>query len=308
MIVVTVENAESLYQYDMNRLIIISGLDPGPTYEIHFTNNNMNYVICKETTVDESGNIIAKIPNSLLQTTQPITLYVYGITDNVSKTYYKSWLEIKPRPKPDGYVLPDDEDDVARYSKLEKQIEDTRGDVYDLSEFVHSDIDTRLDNIENGNTTVKKALYAEGADIANSAAMDALGNDIPETYATNEAVGVIQKAVNVHDNVISWLDLAVAKLMQEPITTIPSTLDANMPYNFGEQTERALIFPTIATDGDVIYITFTSGATATNLTVDTTNTSDFDLIPEANTGYEIYAKYNGTIWIVKYSEYTVSGV
>lgn len=149
MIVVTVENAESLYQYDMNRLIIISGLDPGPTYEIHFTNNNMNYVICKETTVDESGNIIAKIPNSLLQTTQPITLYVYGITDNVSKTYYKSWLEIKPRPKPDGYVLPDDEDDVARYSKLEKQIEDTRGDVYDLSEFVHSDIDTRLGDIES---------------------------------------------------------------------------------------------------------------------------------------------------------------
>ena len=91
-----------------------------------------------------------------------------------------------------------------------------------------------------------------------------------------------------------------------PITTIPSTLEANKQYNFGEVTELALAFPTIANDGDVIYLTFKSGTTATTLTIDTTNTCDIEFVPEANTGYEIFGKYNGEIWIVNYSEYTVS--
>lgn len=214
MIVVKVDNTEKLYQYDINRLVIISGLDPGPTYEIHFTNNNSKEAIRKETTVDDSGNISAKIPNSLLQTTRPINLYVYGTIDNTSKTYYKSWLEIKARPKPDGYVLPDDEDDVTTYAQLEKKIEDTRGDFYDFAEFIHGDIvpkidnlnasgityNKRLDDIENGNTTVGKASYAEGADIANSSATDALGNDIPTTYAKKselaEAIGDVETALD----------------------------------------------------------------------------------------------------------------
>lgn len=91
-----------------------------------------------------------------------------------------------------------------------------------------------------------------------------------------------------------------------PIKTIPATLEPNKEYNFGEVTELVLAFPTEAEDGDVIYLTFKSGATATALTIDTTNTCDIEVIPEVNTGYEIFGKYNGSIWIVNYSEYTVS--
>ena len=93
-----------------------------------------------------------------------------------------------------------------------------------------------------------------------------------------------------------------------PIKTIPTILIPNKQYNFGEVTELNLAFPTQANDGDVIYLTFKSGNTPTALTIDTTNTSDIEVIPEANTGYEIFGKYNGEIWIVKYSEYTVSEV
>jgi len=67
-----------------------------------------------------------------------------------------------------------------------------------------------------------------------------------------------------------------------------------------------LTFPTTANDGDVIYLTFSSGEKATTLTIDTTNTCDIEIIPEVNTGYEIFGKYNGSIWIINYSEYTVS--
>ena len=96
--------------------------------------------------------------------------------------------------------------------------------------------------------------------------------------------------------------------MKPPLTEIPSTLLANYEYNFGEVTELSLTFPTVAADGNVIYLTFYSGATPTTLAIDTTNTSDIEIIPEANTGYEIFGKFNGSIWIVNYSEYTVSEV
>ena len=118
--------------------------------------------------------------------------------------------------------------------------------------------------------------------ISNQAIADTNGNNIVTTYATK------------------------TELRPTPITSTVTAISANNSYNYGEQTELSITFPTTANDGDVVYITFTSGATATVLTLDTTNTSDIELIPEANTGYEVYAKYNGTIWIVNYSDYTVT--
>lgn len=97
-------------------------------------------------------------------------------------------------------------------------------------------------------------------------------------------------------------------LYPTPIKVIPTTLESNQKYNFGEVAELNLAFPTDANDGDVIYLTFKSGATATNLTIDTTNTCDIEVIPETNTGYEIFGMFNGSIWIINYSEYTVSEV
>jgi hypothetical protein len=97
------------------------------------------------------------------------------------------------------------------------------------------------------------------------------------------------------------------ELTAPPIRVIPTTLEANKAYNFGSQHNVTLAFPSVANDGDVIYVGFVSRET-TNLVVDTTNTYDFDLVPEVNTGYEIYAKCNTdegfTRWIVKYAEYT----
>lgn len=93
-----------------------------------------------------------------------------------------------------------------------------------------------------------------------------------------------------------------------PITIVPTILEANQRYSFGEVTELALAFPTIANDGDVIYLTFKSGETPTTLTIDTTNTTDIEVIPEANCYYDIFGSFNGSVWLVNYSEYLVSEV
>lgn len=94
---------------------------------------------------------------------------------------------------------------------------------------------------------------------------------------------------------------------EQPITTLPDILESNKEYIIGGFLDGVFIsFPSIANKGDVIYITFYAESTdgLPNLVIDTTNTSDIELIPEQSAGYEIFAKYNGEIWIVDYSEYT----
>ena len=122
----------------------------------------------------------------------------------------------------------------------------------------------------------------------------------------------LAKKVDTNTNNFMKLASSIANLSNRafptPITIIPTTLEANQKYNFGECSELGLIFPTTANDGDVIYLTFKSGAVATTLTIDTTNTCDIEVIPETNTGYEIFGMFNGSIWIINYSEYTVSEV
>lgn len=154
------------------------------------------------------------------------------------------------------------------------------------SEHISSNVDSLfMEGTGYWNITELKtpsSLNAKFSLEAEKASADANGNYIDLTYATK------------------------TELRPTPITSTATAITANNSYNYGEQTELSIAFPTTANDGDVVYITFTSGATATVLTLDTTNTSDIELIPEANIGYEVYAKYNGTIWIVNYSDYTVT--
>ena len=176
-----------------------------------------------------------------------------------------------------------------------------------------------------GQNAINKILNGEDAvGLANRAYSDNEGNVIHETYAPLD--GLLTGLIKVHEahsadtalqayddingNMIHDTYATKAELRPTPVTDVPSTLVANTPYNFGEQTELSLLFPTTANDGDVIYISFLSRDIATNLTVDTTNTTEIDLVPETNTGYEIYAKYNQSIacWIVKYSEYSIEGM
>ena len=127
----------------------------------------------------------------------------------------------------------------------------------------------------------------------------------------NNMVENARIAYSVDEIYDEWMEIPTVEVTKmlinpTPIEDVPSTLEANKQYNFKERTSLSLVFPTFALDGDVIYLTFKSGATPTALTIDTTNTCDIECIPEATTGYEIFGKYNGSIWIINYSEYTVS--
>lgn len=136
-------------------------------------------------------------------------------------------------------------------------------------------------------------------------------DNLPTNFESiNNKIALIDNSVTdeQYPTATAVKDYVINKVFPPPITTIPTTLTPNKQYNFGEVTELALAFPTVAEDGDVIYVTFITGETATALTIDTTNTCDIEFVPEAHTGYEVFGKFNGSIWIVNYSEYTVSEV
>lgn len=120
----------------------------------------------------------------------------------------------------------------------------------------------------------------------------------------------IKRLDTLSDDVIAT-EKRVNVLEAIPKTEVPTTLEVNTAYNFGSQNAAlTLTFPSIANDGDVIYIGFVCRE-GLNLVVDTTNTFDFDLVPEKDTGYEIYAKCTTNLgvlrWILKYSEYSGVG-
>lgn len=159
-----------------------------------------------------------------------------------------------------------------------------------------------LEHENNENVNVKHLTDAEKSNV----------EKIPEELeAIREDIVVVAGYVDRVSGDVNFLTDRVYALEASTVTDIPTTLEANTAYNFGSQNASlTLTFPSIANDGDVIYIGFVCRE-GLNLVVDTTNTFDFDLVPEKDTGYEIYAKCTTNLgvlrWILKYSEYSGVG-
>lgn len=160
-------------------------------------------------------------------------------------------------------------------------------DYYDILESwkkeIESEFSKSIGNLENLTTENKTSLVE---------AINEINSDCDGRQTELEQLTTM--VYNLHDIV-----------MGIPKNIIPATLEPNTEYNFGTVDELVLVFPSIANDGDVIYVTFRSdGVQATNLIVSEINMHDeFDLIPEYGEGYELYAKYIDGGWLVKYSSY-----
>lgn len=86
---------------------------------------------------------------------------------------------------------------------------------------------------------------------------------------------------------------------------VSGTLNVNTEYYLGITHDLTLTFPSNASPGDVVYINFFSPEQPTVLTIDMTNVFDIEIIPEPDTGYEIFGKYTPDGWIVNYSEFSL---
>ena len=89
--------AESVYQYDYGKILIIDGLSLPATFEVHFTTVSENDAI----TVIGQNNRVA-IPDSCINKTGTVTAYIYLHTgDNDGETEYVIKFAVIRRARPD---------------------------------------------------------------------------------------------------------------------------------------------------------------------------------------------------------------
>ena len=120
--------SEALYQWDKNQDLVIYGLNiPDP--EIHFTNEALVRTIPGEFSVDTTGIITARVPNSLLQKPYAITVFVCGYEGNTFKTYHKIRVPVKSRPQPADYTLELTDGEVYSFDSLSKRVADLEATV-----------------------------------------------------------------------------------------------------------------------------------------------------------------------------------
>lgn len=143
MTIISVKNnkytADPVYQWDLNRELEIRGLSLPSIPEIHFANGRMSKAIVKQATLSNDGAIKVTIPNILLQTASPMSVYICEWNGEEFISRYSLSINVKARPKPEDYIA-DDEEKIYSYNALENLINNT---LVALREEILSEVDEK---------------------------------------------------------------------------------------------------------------------------------------------------------------------
>ena len=110
--------ADSLYQWDINRDLTISGLNLGVAPEIHFSNANMERALVRQSTI-ENGIVTVRIPNSLLQAPLTIKVYVGIYEGNTFKVIESIEIPVIAKARPLDYMIEDSDEEIYSFNRLE---------------------------------------------------------------------------------------------------------------------------------------------------------------------------------------------
>ena len=174
---VIVENdrytVNSLYQWDVNQVLEISGLSLPSTPEIHFTNEAMDRCIVRQATMDAAGIITVNIPNSLLQKHYTITAYICIYEGDTFKSLYAVNIPVKARKMPSDYTIENDEE-IYSFNKLENLINNTLANVnteYSKIEAKYNEVNDKYES-----TVIKYSEAVAKVDDANTKLETATAN------------------------------------------------------------------------------------------------------------------------------------
>ena len=92
---------ETLYQWDNNQTMKVTGITMPPIPVFHFCNRLSNLALVVTPEVSGSS-LLVNIPNILLQQAEPIIAYIYQDTDDDGyRTMHAIHIPVLPRPKPE---------------------------------------------------------------------------------------------------------------------------------------------------------------------------------------------------------------
>lgn len=111
---------DSIYQWDINRVLNVTGLNLSAAPEVHFSNANMDKAIVRQATL-KNNVVTVSIPNSILQS--PLTIYAHigvyeGDTFKVIETVS---IPVIPKVKPSDYRLENSDEEIYSFNRLESE-------------------------------------------------------------------------------------------------------------------------------------------------------------------------------------------
>lgn len=131
---------DSLYQWDLNRVLNVTGLNLTVVPEVHFSNANMGKAIVRQATMT-NGVVSVRIPNSLLQ--DPLTIRAHiGIYEGTTfKVVEKVEIPVIAKDRPSDYRIEDSDEEIYSFEALKNAVANmvTHGEANTIS--------ARIDNI-----------------------------------------------------------------------------------------------------------------------------------------------------------------
>lgn len=112
---------DSLFQWERNQKLEISGLNLVIAPEIHFSNAEMDKAIVRQSVLTD-GIVTVDIPNSMLQSGFDINVYIGIYEGETFKIIETVCIPIKPRKKPEDYILEVDDHEVYSFKALENKL------------------------------------------------------------------------------------------------------------------------------------------------------------------------------------------
>ena len=125
---------DSLYQWDINQVLSVTGLNLSVAPEVHFSNANMDRAIVRQATLN---NLIVSvnIPNSLLQEALTIKAHIGIYEGDTFKVIELIEIPIIPKKRPSDYKIENTDEEIYSFNRLENSI---------------TNILARLEALENG--------------------------------------------------------------------------------------------------------------------------------------------------------------
>lgn len=112
---------DSLYQWDINQDLVISGLNLSVTPEIHFANADMDRAIVGQATL-VNGVVTVRIPNSLLQSNLTIKVYIGIYENDTFKVIEIIEIPVIAKEKPTDYTIEDTDGEIYSFKNLENTV------------------------------------------------------------------------------------------------------------------------------------------------------------------------------------------
>lgn len=112
---------DSLYQWDLNQKLSVSGLNLTVAPEVHFSNSNMEKAIVRQANL-KNHVVSVDIPNSLLQEALTIKAHICIYDNDTLKVIELIEIPVNPRVRPLDYKIEDSDEEIYSFNALENLI------------------------------------------------------------------------------------------------------------------------------------------------------------------------------------------